>query len=359
MSEGVVLRRGRRRLGALPIVLLLSVAILVLGWTALWSVARQQAGAALDGWIAAEAAHGRSWTCPDRSIDGYPFRIAISCRDVGFAGLVDGSQGEGHLAGLTAQAWLYEPSAVYVTLSGPMALTTADHHADFSLAWERFGAKLRGIFGERRRAEIVGEGFALTRPGGTGGFARRIELRAGPAVGTAGADAAAATTAAADAVDIALSGIAAPPLDGLTGDNAPLDGVFSGTVTRAFGDLPDLGTATVERWRRAGGRLDIANVALTKGPLTLGAAGQLGLDEAHRLQGRLDARFGGFEPLAKRYGISLGAVQVGGLLASLLGTKAAPAVAPAPGTVALPVTFTDGTVTVGPFKTGLRLTPLY
>ena len=55
----------------------------------------------------------------------------------------------------------------------------------------------------------------------------------------------------------------------------------------------------------------------------------------------------------------LGAFQVGGLLASLLGTKAAPAVAPAPGTVALPVTFTDGTVTVGPFKTGLRLTPLY
>ncbi len=48
MSEGVVLRRGRRRLGALPIVLLLSVVILVLGWTVLWGVARQQAGAALD-----------------------------------------------------------------------------------------------------------------------------------------------------------------------------------------------------------------------------------------------------------------------------------------------------------------------
>lgn len=257
-----------------------------------------------------------------------------------------------------AQAWLYEPSAVYVVLSGPMTLATADGRADFSLAWERFGAKLRGIFGERRRAEIVGEGFALTRPDGTGGSARRIALRAGPTVGTAGADAAAAT-ATADAVDIALSGIAAPTLDGLTGDDAPLDGVFSGTVTRAFGDLPDLGTATVERWRRAGGRLDIANVAMTKGPLTLGAAGQLGLDEAHRLQGRLQARFGGFEPLAKRYGISLGAVQVGGLLASLLGPKSAPAVPPPAGTVALPVTFGDGALTIGPFKTGLRLTPLY
>lgn len=358
MSEGVVLRRGRRRFGALPMVLLLSVAILVGGWTVLWVVARQQAGAALDGWIAAEAAHGRSWTCPDRAIDGYPFRIAISCRDVRFAGIVDGTQSEGHLAGLKAQAWLYEPSAVYVMLSGPMALTSADGHADFSLAWERFGAKLRGIFGERRRAEIVGEGFALTRPDGTGAAAKRVALRAGPTV-DAMAGAAGAAAAAADAVELALSGVTAPALDGLTREAAPLDGVLSGTVTRAFGDLPDLGTATVERWRRAGGRLDIANVALTKGPLTLGAAGTLGLDEVHRLQGRLDARFGGFEPLAKRFGISLGAVQVGGLLASLLGQKAAPAAAPPPGTVALPVAFGDGTVTVGPFKTGLRLTPLY
>ncbi len=358
MSEGIVLRRGRRRPGALVIVPLLSLVILVLGWTVLWGVARQQAGAALDGWIAAEAAHGRSWTCPDRTIDGYPFRIAISCREVGFAGLVDGSQGEGHLAGLSAQAWLYEPSAVYVVLSGPMALTTADHRADFSLAWERFGAKLRGIFGEQRRAEIVGEGFALTRPDGEAGGARRIEIHAGPTLGAeTGTPAAAA--AQADAVEIALAGLAVPALDRFTGEATALDGSFTGVVTRAFGDLPDLGPATVERWRRAGGRLDISNVALAKGPLTLGAAGTLGLDDLHRLAGRLDARFGGFEPLAKRFGVSLGAVQVGGLLASLLGQKSAPAVPPPAGTVALPVAFEGGTVTVGPFKTGLRLPPLY
>jgi hypothetical protein len=351
MSESVVLRRTRRRPGALVIVPLLSALILVLGWTVLWAVARQQAGAALDDWITAEAAHGRSWTCPDRTIDGYPFRIAVSCRDVRFDGLVDGSQGEGHLAGLVAQAWLYEPSAVYVVVSGPMTLTTADGRADFSLVWERFGAKLRGIFGDRRRAEIVGEGLALTRPGGTGGSARRVALRAGPTVGTA--------APATDTVEINLSGIAAPALDGVTGEAAPLDGTFSGLVSRAYGDLPDFGPATVDRWRQAGGQLDISNVALTKGPLTLGATGTLGLDDLHRLQGRLDASFGGFEPLAKRFGISLGAVQVGGLLANLLGQKAAPATPPPRGTVSLPVTFGDGTVTVGPFKTGLRLSPLY
>ncbi len=349
MSQGIVLRRTRRRPRAALLVPLLSLAILVLGWSVLWAVAREQASAGLDGFIASEAAHGRRWSCPDRTIDGYPFRIAVSCRDVGFDGTVDGSPGRGHLAGLTARAWLYEPSAVYVLLDGPMTLATADHRADFTLGWQRFGAKLRGVLGSRARAEMVGEGFALTRPNGAGAVARRVALRAGPAAAPAAADA--------DAVEVALSGLAAPDLDAVTGEAAPLDGRLAGVVTHVLGDLPDLGPATVERWRAAGGRLDVGDVALTKGPLSLGAGGTLGLDALHRVQGRLDARFGGFEPLMKRFGLSLGAVQVGGLLANLLGTKPAPA--PTPGTVSLPVTFAEGTVSVGPFKTGLRLPALY
>ncbi len=356
MTDGIVLRGGRRRRrpGALVMVPLLSLFILVLGWSVLWGVARQQAGAALDGWIVGEAAHGRIWTCPDRAIDGYPFRIAVACRDVAFRGTVDGAASEGHLAGLTARAWLYEPSAVYLVLDGPMSLRTADGRADFTLAWDRFGAKLRGIFSDRRRAEIVGEGFALTRPAAPGATARRIELHAGPALGTT----AASPATPADAVDVAVTELAAPLLDGLTGEAAPLEGTFSGTVTRAYGDLPDFGPATVERWRRAGGRVEIASLSLAKGPLSLAGAGTLGLDDLHRVAGRLDARFGGFEALAKRFGISLGAVQVGGLLADLLGTKAQAPAAPA-GSLALPVSFAGGTVSIGPFKTGLRLPPLY
>ena len=128
-------------------------------------------------------------------------------------------------------------------------------------------------------------------------------------------------------------------------------------MTRAYGDLPDFGPATVERWRRSGGRLDVANVTLTKGPLSLAAAGTLGLDELHRVRGRLDADLGGFEPLARRFGVPLQAVAVGGLLAGLLGPQPAPA--GPPGGVKLPIALADGSVSVGPFKTGLRLPPLY
>ena len=137
MSGSVTLRRSRRRPGAALMVPLLSAAILVLGWSVLWGVARQQAVAGLDNLLAREAAHGRVWSCPDRAVTGYPFRIALTCRDVAFAGVVDGARAEGRLAGLSAEAWLYEPSSVVVALTGPMALATADGRADFTLGWTR------------------------------------------------------------------------------------------------------------------------------------------------------------------------------------------------------------------------------
>ncbi len=79
---------------------LFSALILVLGWSVLWVVARQQALGAMDHWLAAESAHGRQWTCPDRAAGGFPFRILLACRDPSFAGKVDGVMAEGRLSGL-------------------------------------------------------------------------------------------------------------------------------------------------------------------------------------------------------------------------------------------------------------------
>ena len=38
----------------------------------------------LDAWLADEAAAGRQWTCADRSVGGYPFRLEVSCRTLTF-----------------------------------------------------------------------------------------------------------------------------------------------------------------------------------------------------------------------------------------------------------------------------------
>lgn len=83
----------------------------------------------------------------------------------------------------------------------------------------------------------------------------------------------------------------------------------------------------------------------------------LGLDEAHRPAGHLDTSLAGFEPIARRFGLPLAGVQLGGLLSTLLGGHAA---APAPpGAVQLPLVLADGRLSVGPFKTPVRLDPLY
>ncbi len=350
MSD-VILRRDRRRPRAVLMVPAASALILVLGWSVLWGVARQQALSAMDGWIAAEAVHGRLWSCPGRDASGFPFRIALSCRDIAFNGVVDGAPAEGHLAGLSAEVWLYEPSSVDIALAGPLALTSRDRHADFTLSWAALHATLRGLVGGMKRIELVAEGADFMRPEG-GGHADRVALHAGPAAGRPVDD-------VADAVDIAVSGAAIPLLDALTGEDARFDGALTGVVTRAFGDLPDLGTGTVERWRSSGGHLDVSSLVFGKGDLKATAAGTLGLDDQHRLAGRLDAGLSGFEPLMRRFGVPVRAAAIGGLLAQLLGGKTAPPAPDASRTMTLPIVFGNGAMSIGPFKTPLRLPPLY
>ncbi len=351
MSD-ITLRRSRRRPRAMLMVPAASALILLLGWSVLWEVARQQAISAMDGWIAAEAAHGRQWSCPGRDVSGFPFRIALSCSDVSFAGVVDGARAEGHLAGLSAEVWLYEPSSVDIALAGPLALTSQDGHADFTLSWAALHATLRGLVGGMKRIELVADGADLLRRDGRGGHADRVALHAGPAAGRPGDD-------VADAVDLVVTGAMIPALDALTGEGARFDGAVTGVVTQAFGDLPDLGMRTVERWRSRGGHLEVSSLVLGKGDLGATAAGTLGLDDQHRVAGRLDAGLSGFEPLMRRFGIPVRAAAIGGLLAKLLGGKTAQPAPDAAGTMTLPIVFGDGAMSIGPFKTALRLPPLY
>src|SRR5215212_1485465 len=59
-----------------PFVLLLLVAI---AWSVAWFVIRNRTAAALDTMLANEARAGRQWTCADRSVGGFPFRIDVVC----------------------------------------------------------------------------------------------------------------------------------------------------------------------------------------------------------------------------------------------------------------------------------------
>ena len=76
MAEADVLQTRQSRFWLFaPFALLALVAV---GWSVAWFVIRQRTAEGLDLWLAHEAAAGRAWTCADRAVGGYPFRIEIA-----------------------------------------------------------------------------------------------------------------------------------------------------------------------------------------------------------------------------------------------------------------------------------------
>ena len=80
--DGSSSRRGFRWGLYLPLILL---ALVVVGWSAFWFVARSLVGQGIDQAMAEARARDDVWTCAERSISGYPFRIEVRCQDVTLA----------------------------------------------------------------------------------------------------------------------------------------------------------------------------------------------------------------------------------------------------------------------------------
>ena len=136
-----------------------------------------------------------------------------------------------------------------------------------------------------------------------------------------------------------------PALDALSGNRDPgeIDARATLAPADAFtGRLP----ADLERWRAAGGTLQLTSLRVDKGGAGLSAGGTLGLDEAHRPAGRVEATLTGFDrllgPLASPLAGLLGMGRAGA------GARGVPVV----------VTVRDGRVMLGPLRIG-TVPPLY
>lgn len=344
----------------LPYILLLA---LVLIWSAGWFWIRGRAESEMDAWLAREAAAGRTWTCADRSITGYPFRIELRCASLAFAR----ADSRFTLGPLTAVVQVYQPRKGIIEVGGPFHVEQDGLVADAN--WTSLEGSFHGASDGFVRASLVVDAPKVRVTGDVPQpvdvAARHIEFHARPTPGRFTADGAVDTS-------LRLSEAAVPLLDPLLGNAAPVDLALDATVNRATSLRTGEVARELEAWRRAGGSLDIALLSLAKGDRRLQAQGRIALDDAHRPSGQLDLRAAGVEALVgqimgQRFGVEKGAL-IGGLVGKLLGggrrqeAEAAPAVATgdAPLKALPPLRLADGRLMLGPFPLpNVQVPPLY
>lgn len=341
-------RKGRFWLYA-PFVLLLLVAV---AWSIAWFVIRARTQETLDAWLAAEARDGRQWACTDRQIQGFPFRIELTCDALTLRhGPVTASFGR-----TEAVAQVYQPRRVILGVAGP--LRVSDGTATVQAAWDLLQASVHASQTGLQRLSVAAKAPKLAvmglGPGEIASSAESMELHVRPNP----------SRTAESAYDVATSIRQAriPLIDAILDGAEATDLAADVTVTKIadYGGRPI--AEELERWRAADGSLEILMMSLAKGSRHLEAKGALRIDEAHRPAGRLDVAAAGLGGLLNDLtGGGIG----GNLLGALLGQNR-PAAANRPGgtkpqlSPLPPLRFENGLVALGPFVIpDVRLKPLY
>ncbi len=344
-------RRSRFWLYA-PFVLLGLVAV---AWSAAWVLLRNRASEALDRFLAAEARAGRQWSCADRRIGGYPFRIEVACASLTMR------RGETALSlgRMRSVAQVYRPDHVIAEFDGPLRLT--DGRIAVEGTWRLLETSIRGSARGFQRASLMAADPNIKITGAVPDAltlaSRSFEahLRPNPARPDEGAYDAAITAKQARL----------PILDELLGGSEPADLQIDVTATQAEGLAGRPLADEVERWRRANGRLDVLLLSLAKGGQRVEAKGAVRLDDLHRPAGELSVAAAGLDGLiASLTGNRIGSNLLGALFGQkprppLPGTPAAPAAQPALSPLP-PLRLEDGRLLLGPFTVpGVRLPALY
>jgi hypothetical protein len=319
-----------------PFVLLLMI---VIAWSAAWFMIRNRAGEALDSWLAAEARAGRQWTCQDRTIGGYPFRIEMICNSLTLKqGAVTASLGR-----VESVAQVYQPRFIIAEIEGPLQAT--DGKVTVQGSWDLLQTSFHAEQNGFRRLSLVAEAPRVTvtglAPGEIATSGQHLELHVRPNP----------SRSADRAYDAALSVKQAtiPVLDALVGGGERTDLDSDLTVTQAEGFRGRPVAEELERWRSTGGKLDVLMLSLTKGSRRAEAKGELRLDELHRPAGQLSLAAAGLDGLldnvmGRRNGALLSALLGQGGGGSAPQANGRPALSPLP-----PIRLENGRLAFGPF----------
>jgi hypothetical protein len=340
-----------RKLKWLPWSVLALVVFVVLAWTVVWNLAAGQSERIVEAWIVREKSFGRDWSCPERTIGGFPVAIEMQCTKPHFDGMIFGQHLAGGLGGFHATAVVLHPTKVTAWLGAPFSVSSDDGNTHLELAWRDLRLTLDGIPQNVWHVTVDGDKLAwrgnLQELGVLNGNAEQFSAKAANHADDRAYD-----------FDIAVSSARLPDVDRVLGADLPADIAARGAVTNAGFDPALTLPQNMDNWRAAGGHLDLAEVSLTHGATKITARGTLRLDNLHRIEGNLDTRSQGFEPLLIRLGVNPTLVSAGSLLSSLLsGTSSHSEVSP--DALVLPISFADGYLSVGPAQTSIQLPALY
>jgi len=327
------------------------VLVVVLGWTVFWNIAAHEADSSLDAWIAREKVFQRNWTCPNRQVSGYPVSIEIACSAPRFDGMIFGRHYLGSLAGFVATASLADPTAVTLNVKSPFEAEPSEKGEKIALAWNALSVRLGGSPEDVAEVSVNGSGVDLS---GRTQQLGALSMKAAQAHATFSRDTGRQDRAIGFQID--LNGVSIGAVDAYLGGSTPADITTRGYITQASFDPAKTIAQSLGQWSAAGGQIELANFVATRGDTRLEARGALGIDSGHEVQGQLDTKCVGFEQVLLRLGVDPAIVTAGSLLATLLGggndNKG-------PQPLHLPVTFTNGQVSIGPVRTSIRVPPLY
>ena len=342
-EEALPAPRRVSRLGLyLPVTLL---AIVVLCWSAGWFYIRGRVSSGLDAWIGKEAEAKRRWTCADREIGGFPFRIEIRCSDLS----VDRGDLSASLGRLLVVAQVYDPRHVIAQASGPLRLTSGPVEA--SGTWKSLTTSVTTAPDGFDLASLVAvEPKIALRDASFGNVdlsSKQFEayLRPDPAERTT--------------IDVALRSQDAviPGLDRLVGGTEPANIEILLTATKALLLPRRPVVAEFEPWRAAGGHADLQKLNLAKGAVRLEGTGNFAIDEEHRPEGQIELQAAGLGGVLGQL-----ASNSGGLLGALLGGGRKAQAAEGEGKLRRlpPLQIQGGRLLVGPLPIpGLRIPRLY
>lgn len=323
----------------------------MLAWSGAWLFIRERTRSGLETWIAREAAAGRRWSCGDRSLSGYPFRIEIRCGQF----TLDRPDVHVSIGTLVFVSQVYQPRHIIAEASGPLRVEAGATKAEGT--WRLLQASVALTDNGFERVSLVTDDPAVSiQSPEQDEFAlssRRFEAHLRPDPQTP------------SSYDLSLrsDGARIPGLDDMVGGDEPADITAGMDITEAD-DLPARPLwSELERWRNAGGRLRLGNLTMRKGRRRLEATGSLTVDAQHRPTGQLDIQAAALSGLLGRL---TDATNLSGLIGALIGVPPTGGGgrgargADAPLKPLPPLRIEGGRLLVGPIPVpGIRIPPLY